>query len=628
MTARMKPTDSLSFHSSIDEALARAGTGLGALQTEQGSFPGDLNQGTSATAQTLITERFLGVLDPAEAQAAVRWLSEQVRRDGSVPAYPGADFGSLMETSFVLGALAAAGVPSSDPLRRRLQGWIDSRGGFRALDPLTLTYLAMASLFPVSALPKMPIEHALIPGMSRYIGRTFVAYFGLALPYFLPGLIHGMQFQGQRIGRIAQAARGRIIDHVLSLQNPEGNWIGSQWATTMALSCLFALGLPITHDAVSRGLESLGRLKRRVSTPSGEGHYVIAIDGSVWNTAMALRVLTRAGTEGYRKGEANAQQAVEYLLASQSATPAPQDWLRVAPGSPRSGGWSFEPGNVLLLDTDTTAMAMMALADHAESARIRSAILRGQQWLLALQNDDGGFAAFTRNQRTAPPSAMFGQMPAMPVSLKDRLQFMTKPPDEFVDMPTADLTGRVLSALGRMGFRRDNPAVSRAVRFTYGQRTGDIWWGRWTTNYLAATSFVLPGLIATGEDKDSEPVRRAVDWILAHQNEDGGFGESNQTYANPSLAGQGPSNAYLSGLVLQALCAVGHAQGSPAARIADYLCRSQRPDGLWDENQAVQMMAAEMFYKNFVNFQTAPIEGLAIYRDAVQGTQAVAAGEP
>ena len=260
-------------------------------------------------------------------------------------------------------------------------------------------------------------------------------------------------------------------------------------------------------------------------------------------------------------------------------------------------------------------MVMMALADHAEDARIASALLRGKQWLLAMQSDDGGFAAFARNQRSAPPSPLYGQAPPMPATVAERLRFFLHPPYEFVDIPTADLTGRVLSALGRLGFSRADVAVQRATKFVYGQRIGDIWWGRWTTNYLAATAFILPGLIAVGEDAHSETLHRSVAWILAHQNEDGGFGESNQTYADPRLAGQGPSNAYVTGLVMQALCASGLAREDSVARAAAYLCSSQRADGLWEEHQALQLMAAEMFYKNFINFQTAPIEALAIYRD-------------
>src|SRR5262245_38016277 len=85
---------------------------------DDGHFAGDLNQGSGPTAQTLILERYLKVLDPEEAQAALRVLSEAIRSDGGIAAYPGAELSSLAETGLVLGAFAAAGVEEGDPRRR------------------------------------------------------------------------------------------------------------------------------------------------------------------------------------------------------------------------------------------------------------------------------------------------------------------------------------------------------------------------------------------------------------------------------------------------------------------------------------------------------------------------------
>ena len=48
-------------------------------------------------------------------------------------------------------------------------------------------------------------------------------------------------------------------------------------------------------------------------------------------------------------------------------------------------------------------------------------------------------------------------------------------------------------------------------------------------------------LRSVGERMDHKWIRRAVDWLRSVQKPDGSFGESCDTYENPSLKGRGPS---------------------------------------------------------------------------------------
>ena len=73
--------------------------------------------------------------------------------------------------------------------------------------------------------------------------------------------------------------------------------------------------------------------------------------------------------------------------------------------------------------------------------------------------------------------------------------------------------------------------VARALRFLRRDQTRDgAWYGRWGVNYIYGTWQVLRGLACIGEDMDAPHVRRAVRWLLAHQNRDGGWGESIASY--------------------------------------------------------------------------------------------------
>jgi squalene-hopene/tetraprenyl-beta-curcumene cyclase len=95
---------------------------------------------------------------------------------------------------------------------------------------------------------------------------------------------------------------------------------------------------------------------------------------------------------------------------------------------------------------------------------------------------------------------------------------------------------------------------------------------------------VLPALAAIGEDMSQEYVRRAVDWLIAHQNADGGWGETCASYMDDSLRGKGPSTASQTAWALLALLAVGsHEHDRTIRRGLGFLIDTQRADGTWDE---------------------------------------------
>ena len=69
------------------------------------------------------------------------------------------------------------------------------------------------------------------------------------------------------------------------------------------------------------------------------------------------------------------------------------------------GGWAFEFRNDFYPDVDDTAFVLMALqrVKFPDEKRMEAAIRRGIQWLLSMQNRDGGWGAFDRdNDRKIP----------------------------------------------------------------------------------------------------------------------------------------------------------------------------------------------------------------------------------
>ena len=76
------------------------------------------------------------------------------------------------------------------------------------------------------------------------------------------------------------------------------------------------------------------------------------------------------------------------------------DWKKACPAA-EPGGWYFEYANEWYPDIDDTAEVLMALSrvrfGESEDLARQGAVARGQAWMLAMQNRDGGWGAFDKD---------------------------------------------------------------------------------------------------------------------------------------------------------------------------------------------------------------------------------------
>lgn len=327
----------------------------------------------------------------------------------------------------------------------------------------------------------------------------------------------------------------------------------------------------------------------------------------VWDTAITLRALRASGQQAAHPAS---QRAVQWLLDREVRRRG--DWAETV--SAETGGWCFEYANEFYPDVDDTIMVLMALASQVETAggdlfsgepqvvdqgtarssaealqrvarldRLVAASRRALAWVEAMQNTDGGWGAFDRNNDH---------------------EFLCHVPfadhNAMIDPSTPDLTGRVLEMLGKLGRRVGDPVVDRALAYMRRTQEADgSWFGRWGVNYIYGTWQALAGLSAVGLKTDDPAVVGGVNWLLAYQQPSGGWGESPDSYAQPHLRGQGPSTASQTAWALLGLIAAGHAQGSAAQRGIDYLIRTQNADGIWDEPEFTGTGFPQVFYLRY-----------------------------
>ena len=111
------------------------------------------------------------------------------------------------------------------------------------------------------------------------------------------------------------------------------------------------------------------------------------------------------------------------------------------------------------------------------------------------------------------------------------------------------------------------------------QEQDGSWFGRWGTNYVNGTWSVLTALVRVLDPSDPA-IRRGAEWLLARQRDDGGWGEDNHTYFDPSIAGTGSrSTAFQTAWALLGLIEAGEGEGEAVRRGAHFILDHQEPDG-------------------------------------------------
>ncbi|MBE0343733.1 squalene--hopene cyclase, partial [Paenibacillus sp. 28ISP30-2] len=144
--------------------------------------------------------------------------------------------------------------------------------------------------------------------------------------------------------------------------------------------------------------------------------------------------------------------------------------------------------------------------------KYRNSSTRGLNWVMSMQNKDGGWPAFEKNtnKKMLTWLAIDGAKSAA------------------IDPSGADLTGRTLEYLGNFcGFDTRHDFIKRGVNWLISHQEKDgSWYGRWGICYIYGTWAALTGLEAAGLPADHTSIQKGAEWLLQIQNSDGGWGES------------------------------------------------------------------------------------------------------
>ncbi|APP16842.1 MULTISPECIES: terpene cyclase/mutase family protein [Bacillus] len=272
-------------------------------------------------------------------------------------------------------------------------------------------------------------------------------------------------------------------------------------ATIFMVYALMSLGYSPGHHLIQKAVRGM---KKLVTSCQGK-IYAENSTSTVWDTALVSYASQRAGR---KREDPMIMNSFTYLLDRQQMKKA--DWA-VQNRLATPGGFGFSHINTNNPDCDDTQIVLKAIPKEYAPLQWK----RGYDWLLSMQNRDGGFSAFEKNQ----DHFLLRHLP------------LESAEDAAIDPSTPDITGRVLHLIGLEEKETASPTIlrqkDRCVKWLIDhQEKNGSWFGRWGVCYIYGTWAALTGLKAAGIPSSHPAVQKACRFLKQIQLEDGSFGES------------------------------------------------------------------------------------------------------
>jgi squalene-hopene/tetraprenyl-beta-curcumene cyclase len=407
--------------------------------------------------------------------------------------------------------------------------------------------------------------------------------------------------EAKREARSGRSTR-KLAELITSRQNLRGDWFYCTPYTILNLMALRAAGVPADDPAITRA----HRFLRDSLYTDDQGGYVPSLMNSdIWDTSVAT--FSFLSMRGRTACDPHILPAIEFLLNNQG----------------HDGGYGWGSGSLNDCDTDSTAAVLRALSTAVESAtcqletRIRSAMNGCREYLLSRQTRQGGFCVWAPSRIRVRPG------PVGPVK------------GGLFDLPSADLTARILAALLHSGSTTSDPPIRRGLNYLIRMESPNGgWWCRWWAGYIPGTAFVLDALSAAGirwnrsegpHDQLTEELQssmtRGARFLLDHQNVDGGWGETIRADMDVAWAARGQSRPVQTAAALYALLSCGYPASSPEmCRGFEWLLAAATRDGEWQDHQATfTILPGSLYYSHPMYSLTILPAALSAFLQATDG---------
>ena len=624
----------------LEQAIERGADHLLSLQTDEGYWLGELEADSTLESDYIYYLYILGEADATRIAKLANYVRRKQLADGGWSIYPGGP-SELNATCKAYFALKLVGDAVDAPHMVRARAAAHRLGGLERSNSYVRFYLALAGALGWEMVPAIFPEMMLLPrwfylniyemsSWTRGIVIPMAILSALRPDFRLPERARvdelfadsahrnaAFDWSDQLISwrnfflaldramklyeklpwkplrqRALREAKSWLLEHI---ERTEG--LAAIYPAMMnSIFALMALGHGPDDPLTAREIREFARFEIEESDTIRLQPCV----SPVWDTCIAMVALEEAGMPADHPALV---KSAEWILSKQVLGPG--DW-QVKNKDAEPGGWVFEFRNDFYPDVDDTAFVLMALqrVKYPEPKKMEAAVRRGIQWLLSMQNRDGGWAAFDRdNDKAFLCNIPFADHNAM------------------LDPSTADVTARVLECLGRYGWTAGHPAIQRVLKFLLKDQCEDgSWFGRWGVNYVYGTGGVLRSL-ETVSLTANEYCQRAVSWLRSVQKLDGSFGESLLSYDRPETKGQGNSTASQTAWGLIGLLAGAETNDPAIQKAVAYLVSQQNSDGSWSEDEFTGTGFPCVFYLKYHLYRNSfPLYAIARFRNQVAET--------
>jgi squalene-hopene/tetraprenyl-beta-curcumene cyclase len=523
-------------------AYAATRAALLAERTPEGHWVGELSTSALSTAVAVSALALVQKAGHGSYQALIagglRWLAEHQNADGGWGDTV-KSFSNISTTMLCRAAFHLCGAVGSYPeALAKSEAWLAARYGRTPAElaeavrrrygrdrtfsvPILMTS-ALAGLVEWREVPALPFELACFPqSLYRFLRLPVVSYALPALIAIGQAVFHHRP-PWPPLRWLRRAAIGKSLRVLASIQPPNGGFLEAT-----PLTSFVALGLASTgkadHPVVRKCVQFI------VASVRPDGSWPIDTNLATWVTTLAVNALA-------------AVDDLDWLdridrLSGWIQDQQYRDCHPFTGADPGGFAWTPLPGGVP--DADDTPGAILALFNLAEAGGPEwHRWGHARNWLLGLQNRDGGWPTFCRG---------WGKLP--------------------FDRSGSDLTAHALRALRALGgsnlayYRRlYGESTDRGLAYlAREQRPDGSWLPLWFGNQHApddinptyGTSRVLAAYRDLGL-MGSDPARKGIAYLVGSQNADGGWGGAANT----------PSSVEETALALDALI------GAPGAEHA------------------------------------------------------------
>ncbi|MDJ0836319.1 MAG: prenyltransferase/squalene oxidase repeat-containing protein [Acidobacteriota bacterium] len=354
----------------------------------------------------------------------------------------------------------------------------------------------------------LPFELAAVPRKFYKTVRMPVVSYALPALIAIGQAIYHHRGAGNPVSRFfREKTKAHTLNLLESIQPENGGFLEAVPLTSFVCMSMASMG-KVDHPVVRKGIQFILSLVRP------DGSLPIDTHLQTWVTTLSINALNAGGRNNLT--EEDCRLLTQWLIDQQYRVVHP--YTGAAPG-----GWAWTPLPGGVPDADDTSGAVLALAnlcgDRRASPVVEKAAGKGIDWLVDLQNRDGGIPTFCRGWGTLP-----------------------------FDKSCPDITAHALLAMHTWRKRGlECPgwpaAQSRMRRYLKKQQQADgswlpLWFGNQDhpneQNPTYGTAKVVLALAQITADEprltqERQMLKKGFSWLIANQNEDGGWGAGKET---------------------------------------------------------------------------------------------------